>query len=144
MTYRHIDPTNPKFTAIAPYNFVPLPQRVLFVDEGLDVDGTKVKPWEQHNRFIPGLYSGYIDLQIKNLKPLYIRGPVRKGKNGQWDSRDTRFREEPFMTLEGKPVIPGSSLRGILRTLYEILTFSKLDGVTNEKPFYRSVGNDRV
>jgi CRISPR-associated protein (TIGR03986 family) len=45
---------------------------------------------------------------------------------------------------QGRPVIPGSSLRGAIRTLFEILTFSKIQPVTNEKPFYRSLSRDRL
>ncbi|MEO0378070.1 MAG: TIGR03986 family CRISPR-associated RAMP protein, partial [Cyanobacteria bacterium P01_A01_bin.17] len=38
--------------------------------------------------------------------------------------------------LRQNPVIPGSSLRGMMRTLVEIITFSKLESVSGEEHFF--------
>ena len=141
---RHINPKNLQDTAIAPYNFVPLPNAPLIVEDGVEAEGAKVKPWTMHDRFAPGLRSGVIDLTVETLTPLYIRGAVRKDAKGNWDKRDSRLREEPFLTPDGRPAIPGSSLRGMTRNLFEIISFSKIEPVSTEKPFYRSVGNDRL
>jgi CRISPR-associated protein (TIGR03986 family) len=133
---RHI---NPRPRAIAPYNFVPLPNKVYSVAEGLEINGENIKPWEKHNQFVPGTHSGWIELKIKTLTPLFIRGPVTKGIDGEWDRREARLRPEPFTAPDGRPVIPGSSLRGMIRTLVEILSFSKIVPVTEERPFFRTV-----
>lgn len=141
---RHINPNNLQDTAIAPYNFVPLPNKPLIVENGLEVENAKVMPWNMHDRFAPGLCSGVIDLTVETLTSLYIRGAARKDAKGQWDKRESRLREEPFTTPDGRPAIPGSSLRGMVRNLFEIISFSKVEPVSTEKPFYRSVGNDRL
>jgi CRISPR-associated protein (TIGR03986 family) len=141
---RHVNPISPNRTATAPYNFVPLPERVFDVAEGIDVDGKKIKPWEMHDCFVPGTYSGRIELSIETLTPLFIRGTVSPRDDGSWDDRDPRLRPAPYLTRDGRPAIPGSSLRGMVRTLVEILTFSKIQPVTAMKPFFRTVADDRI
>ena len=138
----HVSPTNPTRCATAPYNFVPLPKKVFTVEEGVEVNGQKIKLWEMQSAFVRGTRSGWIDLRITTLTPLFIRGPKRR-TDGTWDDRDSRLRPEPF-TSDGTPMIAGSSIRGMIRTLVEILSFSSITPVTNEKPFFRSVGRDRI
>ena len=138
MAPRHKNPTTPGRTAIAPYNFVPLPNEVFTVEDG---DG---KPWRQHDRFVPGTYSGWFDVQITTLTPLYIRGATRQNETGDWDTRAARFRAAPFARPDERPLVPGASLRGAIRSLFEIFTFSKIQPVSKERPFFRSVGTDRM
>lgn len=142
MIPRHVNPANSDRVATAPYNFVPLPEKILTVEEGIVVNGSNIKPWERHNESIPGTASGWIDLEITTLTPLYIRGPRRH--NGQWDERDNRLRPEPYATLDGRPVIPGSSLRGAIRTLVEILGFAKIHPVSRARPFFRDISTSRI
>jgi CRISPR-associated protein (TIGR03986 family) len=110
----------------------------------MEVSGKKIKPWERHDEFIAGTNHGWIDLEICTLTPLFIRGAVTRGTNGQWDSRDARVRPEPYLTPDGTPAIPGSSLRGMVRSLVEILSFAKIQPVTDQKPFFRTVSDDRI
>lgn len=140
---RHINPVEPERTATAPYNFVPLPNKILTVDEGVDVNGKKEKLWDMHDQYVPGTHSGWIDLNLKTLTPLFIRGPITK-IGEEWDKRDSRLRAEPFKNKDGVPVIPGSSLRGMIRSLVEVLSFSKINPVTDERPFFRTVSDDRI
>ncbi len=141
---RHVNPTTPDRTATAPYNFVPLPNQIFTVDEGIPVDGVKIKPWECHDRFVPGTHSGWIECTIELLTPLYVRGAVvqRAGQHG--DSRDARLRPDPYCTPDGRPAIPGSSLRGMVRALVEVLAFAKVQPVSPAKPFFRTVTPDRM
>src|SRR5690606_38058879 len=48
-----------------------------------------------------------------------------------------------FFSLDDSqsPVIPGSSLRGMVRALVEIASFSKVQPVTNQHLVYRAVGD---
>lgn len=140
---RHINPTSPARIATAPYNFIPLPERIFTVEDGLTLNDQLVKPWERQDEIIPGTTSGWIDLDITTLTPLFIRGPLRLRRK-EWDRRDNRVRPESFATADGRPIIPGSTLRGTIRTLVEMLSFSKMRSVNHSKPFYRSVGNDRI
>lgn len=140
---RHINPNDPGRTATAPYNFVPLPNKIFSVEEGIEVNGKKVQPWKMHDQFVPGTRSGWIDLKITTLTPLFIRGAAVQ-TDGEWDRRDTRLRPEPYVNNDGVPVIPGSSLRGMIRSLVEVLSFSKISPVTDERPFFRTVAKDRI
>ncbi len=141
---RHVNPTSRDRTATAPYNFVPMPERVFEVADGIDVAGQKIKPWEMHDRFVSGTHSGSIELTIETLTPLFIRGPVGQRQDGTWDARDSRLRPEPYTAPGGRPAIPGSSLRGMVRTLVEILSFSKIQPVDKGRPFLRTVAPDRI
>ncbi|MBX3156458.1 MAG: TIGR03986 family CRISPR-associated RAMP protein [Deltaproteobacteria bacterium] len=137
---RHINP-NAERSAHAPYNFVPLPKRMFAV---ADADGEQGEPWTRHDQFVAGTHSGWIDLSIEALTPLYIRGAASPERDGSWLDRASRLRPDPDVTRDGVPIIPGSSLRGMVRTLVEILSFSKLQPVSEAKPFYRSVADDRI
>lgn len=140
---RHINP-NQEVMATAAYNFVPLPNAVFNIQEGIEVNGQTIKPWEQHDQFITGTYSGWISVDIELLTPLFIRGPVTKNNDSEWDKREARLRPDPYTTRDGRAAIPGSSLRGMVCTLVEIISFSKIAPVTEDRPFYRSLGTDRV
>jgi len=139
---RHVNPETEDRTAFAPYNFVPLPNRVYTVADSSE-NGKENNLWKKHDQFVSETYNGWIELTIKTLTPLFIRGPVTR-KNGKWDRRDARLRPDFFTTPRGKPLIPGSSLRGMVRTLVEILSFAKIAPVTNERPFFRTVADDRI
>lgn len=141
---RHVSPTDPQRGATAPYNFVPLPECVFTVADGIEVDGKKISPWKMHDRFEPGTHSGWIELAIKTLTPLYIRGAVTRSADDAWDDRDSRLRPEPYQTSDGRPAIPGSSLRGMVRALVEILSFAKIEPVSDARPFFRDISPSRI
>jgi hypothetical protein len=106
-----------------------------------------VKPWERHDEFVPGTISGWIDLTIEALTPVFIRGPVTQLPDGTWDTRGSRLRSTPFLDHQGRPIIPGSSLRGMLRHLVEIVSYSKIQPVSNKRPFFRTIprtSDDRI
>jgi hypothetical protein len=104
---RHVNPPQNRRSQ-APYNFVPLPNAVLWAP------ACARSAAEHFDQFIEDAHSGYIDLEITAKTPLYIRGPARK-QDDAWDSREVRFRLEPYLDPQGRPVIPGSSLRGAIR-----------------------------
>ena len=133
---QHVNPPQTRRSQ-APYNFVPLPNAVFWAPP------CAIEAAQHFDEFLAGKHSGYIDLEIMTETPLFIRGPIKQ-LNDVWDSRETRLRPDPYLDLEDHPVIPGSSLRGAIRSLFEILTFSRIQPVTKEKPFYRSLSPDRV
>ncbi len=85
--------------AHAPYNFVPLNHTIVNVD----------KP-ELFNKYYGN--TGYIEVKIETKTPVYIRSA--KGDD-----------DPDFYQQAGKYRIPGSSLRGMLRTIIEIISWSK-------------------
>ncbi|MDM3861103.1 MAG: TIGR03986 family CRISPR-associated RAMP protein [Aphanizomenon gracile PMC644.10] len=122
-----------KRRAIAPYNFVELPESVLEVSP----DSLPSKNVYCNNR-----YTGRIECILTTESPLYIRcGLTKEEFECGAESKDLPnfFYTNP-LGESTKPVIPGSSLRGMLRNLVEIITFSKIDQVSNhQRLFFRAV-----
>lgn len=124
--------------ATAPYNFISLPKCAIPapIDQDLgweDADVEDVR--ELYKEYIQeyGTLSGYIDLTIKNKTPCFIGG------NG----------EEFFAPVHPKePMIPGSSLRGMIKNILKIVTCGtfRCDGDVeadfhNRRLYYRSIGD---
>ena len=96
--------------ATAPYNFVTLPDRAMPspLDQGLDWAGMEEE--ERQARFkeyilSTGKFSGRLELEMEAVTPIFVGG------NG-----------ETFFAPAGKPVIPGSTLRGMTKNLLKIVT----------------------
>ena len=90
-------------------------------------------------------FTGYIDLTISPKTLVYIRDLMNeddyKEKNNVEESIRQDEQKEPysnpefFAPLGGKPRIPGSSLRGMIRNLVEIVSYGKF-GFFDDKRFY--------
>jgi CRISPR-associated protein (TIGR03986 family) len=112
--------------ATAPYNFVRLPRKVLRVDAGVPLaDGTPARLWERQDEFVPGTTTGWLDVELTTLSPLFTR--AREGF------------PEPCTDDTGRPIVPGSSVRGALRALIEILAFAKPHPVHDGKLVFRNL-----
>ena len=87
----------------APFNFVPLNDRVFFPAWAEDVS---------HDVPFEDSQSGVLDLTITAKSPIFIR--------------DHKHPEE-FCQHDGQYYIPGSSIKGMIRNVLEIMSFAKLD-----------------
>lgn len=105
--------------ALAPYNFVPLPEQIITVS---------IDDLPDQNEYHPRTFSGYLDNTLTVSSPLFTRS-----------SKDTP--DFFSVTPEGIPVIPGSGLRGLFRTLVEVVGFGKLQDVSANRLVYRSIGD---
>jgi len=124
---KHKNP-RPNRAAKAPYNFVPLPEKVLPAGELCE-----------QNTYHTDRHTGWLDCVLTTSSPLYVRCGVLPSQFDQVEAKDLPefFYTNPD-TLE--PVIPGSSLRGMLRALVEIVSYSKFQPVTDElKATFRAV-----
>jgi len=143
MNPKHHNPTKkrPKGGwAHAPYNFVPLPEKVVTIDAGEIPD---------HDIYTG--YTGYMDCTLETRSPLYTRCALNPEFFQKWADqiqeimRDPKARNEyaQFFHLDDAevPVIPGSSLRGMVRTLVEIAGYGKMQWVTAEPLVFRAVGD---
>lgn len=100
----------------APYNFVPLGSRVYRKDS-----------ITKHNE-ITGL-SGSLEYQVTAQTPILV------------DGGDEHF----YKNKDGKAAIPGSTMRGLVRSNMQILSQSSIvDDIGNAKLMYRSVGASSV
>lgn len=107
----------------APYNFVPLSDKVYFPD------------WaEQISHDIPfeDGEDGVITLKIVNSTPLFVRDGHTKEEKTEWSCHiiDSQGKKKFF--------IPGTSLKGCFRSVLEIISFSKFNHYDNASFGYRS------
>lgn len=136
--------------ATAPYNFVPLPTDICIPKDWNDVneylsksdDENNKEPKEiekkLYNKYVQyvhdyGKHSGYIEVDITTRTSTLI---------GEYyeDSKDERIASF-FSIQKKKPIIPGSSLRGMVRNLFKTVTASSFrDGedFTDKTLYYRS------
>lgn len=143
--------------ATASYNFVPLPERVVLAVP----DAGNLPPHDTYA--VPGYpHTGYFDVTLTTRSPLYVRGmlSVTARAAGQdvseWETAEAQkgtaavqggFRAlmknkpEFFAPQDpSHPVLPGSSLRGMLRGVLEIASYGKVDRVSaRTNVYYRAV-----
>lgn len=113
-------------TARAPYNFVSLPERVLTVDDSND-----------YQVYLGN--NGVIECELVTLSPTYIRAAMSRQFYDKWNGHKQEMMKDPaaraeyatFFNVNGVPVIPGSSLRGMVRTIVEIVSFSQMQRVND-------------
>lgn len=149
MANKHKNPTSERRTAVAPYNFVPPADPVItFADD--ERNPLAVDQSRYHN----GRRTGWIDVTLTTKSPLYVRGVLRPDEHEQMERQEksgqdntphldkVRNRPDFFHTGDpNEPVIPGSSLRGMIRQMVEILGHGKLKPVMNTPLVYRAVGD---
>jgi len=131
--------SNPKHKGHAPYNFVPLPDKVV------SVNVERIPKQDEYTN-----NTGYIDCSLTTESPLYTRcamSPEFFKEDGdtpfyKLDPDAKKNERGQFFHLKDKdcPLIPGSSLRGMVRTLVEIAGYGKVQWVTDTtKITYRAV-----
>lgn len=154
-----INPVAPADTARAPYNFVQLNQQLVTLkpqadlpDQDTYVPKADEKSWRYGSQTINKRYTGTITCRLTTETPLYIRAPLPLAEYQKLDSEedkkahyDKRVKNRPdfYYTdpVNKTPRIPGSTLRGMLRTLVEIVGHGKFEAVTDRKLVYRAVGD---
>lgn len=123
----------PPMIATAPYNFIPLPKAVLvsqlqiYLDKKEELAAEKEDPVSAAFRTYmaeKANLNGHIELAIETITPVFIGG----GEN------------DKFFAPGGKPIIPGSSLRGMVKNLYKIVTcgsWKSEEDLKNTHLYYR-------
>lgn len=127
-----------KIKATAPYNFIPLSETIVEAQERPDFDC-----YHMENNDIKR-FNGYIECQLENLTHLYIRDTytdeeLLKKETTKEDNKDNH----EFFSPGGIVRIPGSSLRGMIRNLVEIMSWGKFGFCDKDrKLFFRAVGDN--
>ncbi len=170
----HSNPTRRNRVARAPYNFVPLPEKIVLVDE----------PLPDHDRYEENTRTGWFDCELETCSPTYVRGMVTlkylgrvseleeeidrlldayecdsekdlpKEKQSELKEKRIALKKEraefysarPESKIENLsvPMIPGSSLRGMIRSLVEIVGYGKMRWVNDSpKITFRAVAASR-
>ncbi|MDD3501918.1 MAG: TIGR03986 family CRISPR-associated RAMP protein, partial [Candidatus Cloacimonetes bacterium] len=120
-----------RINAKAPYNFVPLNEEVIYHEESNSTNS--------FNDYSGDLYDGYIELEMTAKSPIYVRGTLTEEDVKNNNNKDTKKENSQHFKPAGyKFKIPGSSIRGMVRTLYEIVTYSKMTFIDDKNLYYRS------
>lgn len=117
----------PSTPASASYNFVRLPSHVIpaeFYDGNFEGVTKDVMDAYRDHVMQTGTHTGYIDLTITTETPLFIGGPSKQ--------EDTTPLE--FYGSQNNPTIPGSSLKGMVKEIFKIVTASSF------RPYQRGTG----
>ncbi len=113
--------------AWAPYNFIPLNQTI--------VEGQALPPLDVYQKT---RFTGYIACQLETLTPLYIRDTYTSEEL----AKKEQGKENPDFFSPGNEIkIPGSSLRGMIRNLIEIIGWSKFGFFEDKLLFYRGLAD---
>ena len=102
--------------ATAPYNFVP--QNCVLEAPEISADEPR--------------YSGSLVCSLKALTPLLVSGEQ------QQKSTQNEAAKKTFFTVDGCPVIPGTSLKGLIRSYVETLTCSAISFMNDRHIFWRN------
>src|SRR5690606_29403495 len=113
----------------APYNFVPLSDKV-------------VNPfWAKHvSHDIPfeGAQSGVLKVKLKAESPIFVRNGVPK-------SQQESPAGKQFNNINDEYFIPGSSLKGMIRSVMEIMSFGRMGNKVNSHRYsVRDFQNNKI
>lgn len=115
------------YSAKAPYNFIPLNETL--------VEGENVVDF---STYYEDRLTGYIQCKLEALTPLYIRDTL----NEEEIAKNLESNKHPdFFSPGGKCKIPGSSLRGMVRNLVEIMGWGKFAFFQDKLLFYRGLAD---
>jgi len=149
MSAKQSNPSSPRRTARAPYNFIPLPDEVLLSPESVDELPTH-DCYHHEER-----HTGRIDCTFVTRSPLYVRSAVNlkfykdwpNGLDDLYSNEEDSKNYASFFNLDElqHPVVPGSSLRGMIRGLMEIVTHGHMRWVGDKPTFtFRAVAAPRT
>lgn len=130
--YKQPPVKDPRRAGQAPYNFVPLPERVRWLLPA------ELPPTQ--DRYHADRLTGTIEIDLDAVTDFYVRGMVGWNEYVSAPKGDKPEQVEPYQ-VEGKLAIPGSSLRGMFRSLVEIIGEAPLDPVNDSQLFFRTVGS---
>ncbi len=127
----HTDSLNRR-AANAPYNFIPLNKKV--------VEAEKIPGFDKYHE---DRKTGWIDITIETITPVYIRDTLDNDEIKQQEEakkNNRPFIHPDFFSPKGKLLrIPGSSLRGMTRTMVEITAFGRFLFFDDKRLYFRDV-----
>lgn len=105
--------------ATAPYNFIPLPDAAVpspIMESIKKSADRKDKYLDGFKKYVDneGKYTGFIEYTVENLTPLFIGN------------------KSEFFAPNGSPMIPGSTMRGLLKNMLKIISCGTMRGTENE------------
>ena len=117
----------------SPYNFVPL-NREVYIPQWGEFTSMDI-PFEDGE-------DGIIEVEIKNISPLFVRdGHANNPDNDELRSNpnsEDKFSSHIMVDGHRNYFIPGSTIKGAVRNVMEVLTFAKMDRYDNDSFGFRS------
>jgi CRISPR-associated protein (TIGR03986 family) len=107
----------------SPYNFVPLEEQVFF--PGWEKEVSMDVP------FSDGI-SGFLDIKVTAKTPLYIRNGGEHPEDQRTRLNNQEYKDFYRVVPGGPYAIPGTSLKGMLRGVIEIISHGKIAGSTGK------------
>lgn len=111
----------------APFNFVPVSDKVFFPDWADQIS---------HDIPFSDGVSGTINLKITAESPIFVR-------NGHTE-KDSEEAKNSFSNINGQYFIPGTSLKGAIRNVLEIMSFGKMHINKDAKFAQREWDNEKL
>lgn len=125
-----LDKTPPSIDA--PYNFVPLSPWVHTPDWGWQVS--------QDLPFRDGL-CGHLDLTITAESPILVG---RERRRSEEPSAQQAGQAHPYRLPDGRYALPGTALKGMIRNVVEIASFSRMAAVDDVRHGLRDISSTYV
>ena len=119
----------------APYNFVPLNKKVV------------LPHWvHQISHDIPfaDTQSGEFKVKITAKTPIFVKDGLSKTEEARKYRNDIQIIPHEFCQYNGQYYIPGSSIKGMLRNVLEIMSFGRMDKVNDHRYAVRDLNNKEL
>lgn len=122
----------------APYNFIPLNQNKRFLEP-------EIIPNNLYLSQDKGFYSGSIEINAVSKTPVYIRGTIdiQNPNSNSFKSQKGLIQIENYKPF-GKLGLPGSSVRGMVRSLVEVVSFGKFGFYNDYNLYFRSFADESI
>lgn len=114
----------------APYNFIPLSEQVVFPDWADRIS---------HDVPFSDGISGTIDVSLTAETPIFVRNGHTRS-----DQENQSGEYASFSHIGGRYFLPGSSVKGAIRNVLEILSFGKMDVDPNARFAQREWDNEKL
>jgi len=124
--------------AKAPYNFIPLNNNNRFLEP-------KIIPNNLYFHQDKGFYTGHLVIKAISKTPVYVRGTI----DLQNSNTNTFKTQKGIVQIDnykpaGKLGLPGSSVRGMVRSLVEIVSFGKYGFFNDNNLYFRSFADENI
>lgn len=111
----------------APYNFVPINKMVIT---------PYWAPYVSHDVPFEDSHSGTLDITITSHAPIFIKDGLGKAKAERYFEDGAQIKPFRFnQDHQGNFFIPGSSIKGMLRNVMEILSFGGMERKVTERKY---------
>ncbi len=122
-------------TLYAPYNFVPLNKKVVLPHWVNQIS---------HDVPFKDGESGEFKVRITAKTPIFIKDGLSKEEEKRKYRNEAQTIPHEFCQFDGKYYIPGSSIKGMVRNVLEIMSFGRMDKVNDHRYAIRDLNNKEL